>query len=156
MQDFLYKNCWLFGTEYINAEPQKMRGAHSRFDFYLERFNKTNDIVEIKLISDSIINQDDTISAKVIQAVDQLIEYMESTIAVAHSVPLSEEEEIKELRPRGIIIIGNDTSKNAIQKIHKWNYQLSRIQILTYSDVLKKGKTIIKNIEKTDSNIPEE
>lgn len=152
MQNFLYNNSWLFGTEYINAKPQKMRGANSRFDFYLERFNKTNDIVEIKLISDPIINKDGSISAKVIHAVDQIIDYMESTIAVAHSVPLSEEEEIKELRPRGIVIIGNDTSKKAVQKLHKWNYQLSKIHIITYSDVLKKGKTIIKNIEKKEDD----
>ena len=71
LQEFLYQNSWLLGTEYVSAEPQKLRGAHSKFDFYLERFNKTNDIVEIKLLSDAIINQDGTISAKVVQAVDQ-------------------------------------------------------------------------------------
>src|SRR3989344_7215505 len=71
LQEFLYQNSWLLGTEYVSAEPQKFRGAHSKFDFYLERFNKTNDIVEIKLLSDAIVNQDGTISAKVVQAVDQ-------------------------------------------------------------------------------------
>ena len=49
LQEFLYNHPWLFGTEYVNAEPQKLRGAHSKYDFYLERFNKTNDIVEIKI-----------------------------------------------------------------------------------------------------------
>lgn len=148
LQEFLYKNNWMFGTEYISSEPQKMRGAKSRFDFYLERFNKTNDIVEIKLLSDKIINQDGSISAKVIQAVDQLIDYLEKTISVAHSVPESEEEGIRELRPRGILIIGKDNSTEAKKKIYKWNYQLGHIHIYTYQDILEKAEALMANITK--------
>lgn len=150
LQDFLYNNPWLFGTEYLSAQPQKMVGAHSKFDFYLERFNKTNDIIEIKLISDPIINKDSSISARLIQAIDQLIEYLERAIASAHSVVISEEEGIKELRPRGILIIGKDDSENAKKKIHKWNYQMSHITILTYLDIILKAEALIKNIEKQD------
>src|SRR3989338_2864351 len=141
LQEFLYNNSWLFGTEYVNAQPQKLRGAHSKFDFYLERFNKTNDIVEIKLLSDAIINTDGIISAKVIQAVDQVIEYLESSVAAAHSSVISEEEGILELRPRGIVIIGKDASKESKQKLSKWNYRLTHIKILTYQDIVDMGET---------------
>lgn len=151
LQEFLYNNPWLFGTEYISAEPQKLRGAHSKFDFYLERFNKTNDIIEIKLLSDSIVNKDGTISAKVIQAVDQLIEYLESTSAAAHSTVISAEEEIKELRPRGIVIIGKDSSKEASIKLQKWNYRMNHINIMTYHDVLKKAEVVVENIERQEA-----
>ncbi len=147
LQDFLYNHSWLFGLEYITAEPQKLRGAHNKFDFYLERYNKTNDIVEIKLISDEIINTDGSISAKVIQAVDQLVNYMESAMAAANSTVISEEEGIKELRPRGIVIIGSDSTKNAIAKIQKWNYQLAHINIMTYEEILEQGNAIINSIE---------
>ncbi|MFA5176374.1 MAG: Shedu anti-phage system protein SduA domain-containing protein [Candidatus Nanoarchaeia archaeon] len=148
LQEFLYKNSWMLGTEYISSEPQKMRGARSRFDFYLERFNKTNDVVEIKLLSDKIINQDESISAKVIQAVDQLIDYLEKTISVAHSTTESEEEGIKELRPRGILIIGKDNSLEAKKKLNKWNYQFVHIHIYTYQDILEKAEALMKHIEK--------
>ncbi|MDD5163582.1 MAG: DUF4263 domain-containing protein [Candidatus ainarchaeum sp.] len=147
LQEFLYAHSWLFGLEYITAEPQKLRGAYSKFDFYLERYNKTNDIVEIKLISDEITNSDGSVSAKVIQAVDQLINYMESAIAAAHSTVIADEEGINELRPRGIVIIGNDATPEAVKKIRKWNYQLSHIKIMTYEEVLTQGKAIIDNIE---------
>jgi len=150
LQEFLYKHTWLLGTEYISAEPQKLRGAHSKFDFYLERFNKTNDIVEIKLLSDQIINKDGSISAKVIQAVDQLIDYLESSTAAAHSRVIGDEEGMRELRPKGIVIIGKDTEQNSIDKLHKWNFQLSRIHIMTYNDVLKKAESVIKHIEKQE------
>ncbi len=150
LQDVLYTHSWLLGTEYISAEPQKMRGAHSKFDFYLERFNKTKDIVEIKLISDSIINKDGSISAKVIQAVDQLIEYLESSVAAAHSSVISKEEGINELRPRGTVIIGKDQDEKAIEKLHKWSHQLSHIEIMTYYDVLERAKSVIKHIEKQE------
>lgn len=147
LQEFLYNHSWLFGLEYLTSQPQVLRGAHNKFDFYLERFNKTNDIVEIKLISDKIINEDGSISAKVIQAVDQLIEYMESSIAAAHSTVISEEEGIKELRPRGVVIIGNNAAEGTLIKLHKWNYQFAHIKIMTYQDLLEQGKAIIKNVE---------
>jgi hypothetical protein len=147
LQTFLYDHAWLFGTEYVNARPQVLRGAHSRFDFYLERFNKTNDIIEIKLASETIINRDGTISVHVIQAVDQIIEYMESSQAVAHSSVLSEEEGIKELRPRGIVIIGIDKSSEAQKKLHKWNYQFAHINILTYEDVLNRAESILQHLK---------
>lgn len=147
LQEFLYEHPWFFGTEYINAEPQKMRGVHNKFDFYLERFNKTNDIIEIKLLSDPILKKDGSISAKVIQAVDQLMKYMEGTIAAAHSRKISEEEGIYELRPRGIVIIGKDSSKEANEKLHMWNYQLAHIAILTYGDLVKKAQSLLKHIK---------
>jgi len=150
LQEFLYNHPWLFGTEYVNAEPQKLRGAHSRFDFYLERFNKTNDIVEIKLASDSVVNKDGSLSAKVSQAVDQLIEYMEKAQAVAHSAPLSKEEDIRELRPRGIVIIGSDTGPDTKEKLQKWNYQLAHITILTYKDVLGRAESVLKHLKNSD------
>ncbi len=147
LQEFLYKNSWMLGTEYISSEPQKMRGAKSIFDFYLERFNKTNDIVEIKLLSDKVINQDGSISAKVIQAVDQLIDYLEKTISVAHSATESEEEGIKELRPRGILIIGKDNSAESKKKLNKWNYQFAHIHIYTYQDIIDKAEALMNHIE---------
>jgi len=150
LQEFLYQHAWLFGTEYISAEPQKMRGALNKFDFYLERYNKTKDIVEIKLLSDQIINQNGNISTKVVQAIDQLIEYLESSTAAAHSTVISEEENIQELRPRGIVIIGKDNGKKAREKIHKWNYRLSHIQLLTYTDVLDRAESVIKHIERQE------
>lgn len=151
LQLFLYTHPWLFGTEYVNAEPQKLRGAHSKFDFYLERFNKTNDIVEIKLPSDNIINRDGSLSAKISQALDQLIEYMESSQAAAHSKVISEEESIHELRPRGLVIIGCDSGSDAKKKIQKWNYQFAHITILTYWDVLERAKIILQHL-KTEKN----
>ena len=152
LQKFLYENPWMFGAEYISSEPQKLRGAHSIFDFYLERYNKTKDIVEIKLLSDNIINRDNSICAKVIQAVDQLIGYMESSQAAAHSTVISEEEEIKELRPRGIIIIGKDNSPKAITKLRQWNYQFAHIKILTYQDILNKANALAKHLEMNSSS----
>ena len=151
LQEFLYNHSWLFGLEYLTSQPQVLRGAHNKFDFYLERFNKTNDIVEIKLISDKIINDDGSITAKVVQAVDQLIEYMESSIAAAHSTVISEEEGIKELRPRGVVVIGSNVTEGTSQKLHKWNYQFAHIKIMTYQDLLEQGRAIIHNVEGTNS-----
>lgn len=153
LQEFLYNHPWLFGTEYVNAEPQKLRGAHNRFDFYLERFNKTNDIVEIKLLSEPIITADGKLGAKVSQAVDQLIDYMEGAQAAAHSRVIAEEEGIYELRPRGIVIIGSDSSSGAKEKLQRWNYQFAHITILTYRDVLDRAHSVLRQLVERE-NLP--
>lgn len=152
LQKFLYSHSWIFGLEYITSEPQKLSGTNSKFDFYLERYNKTNDIVEIKLLSNKIVNKDGSISAVVVQAVDQIIGYMESSIATAHSRVRSEEEGIKELRPQGIVIIGSDKSDGAIKKLRQWNYQFAHIRLMTYEELLEQGKAIIEKIEVKDTH----
>ena len=78
---------------------------------------------------------------------DQLIEYMESSQVAAHSTVASEEEGIKELRPRGIVIIGIDTSNRASLKLQKWNYQFAHITILTYTDVHKRARVVLNHLQ---------
>lgn len=152
LQNFLTENTWLFGAEYASSEPKKMRGASNEFDFYLERYSGVNDVVEIKKISDDILRQDGKIGAKVIQAVDQCIDYMEETQAAAHSTVISDEEGIDELRPRGRIIIGYTDADNVKEKLEKWNYRLNNIRILTYRDILEKAENTVEKIKKEEDN----
>jgi hypothetical protein len=105
------------------------------------------------MASDALINKDGSLTAKVAQSADQLIDYMESSQAAAHSSVIAEEEGIRELRPRGILIIGNDTSPEAKRKLHKWNYQFAHITILTYSDVLERAKGVVKHLKSTKTKL---
>jgi hypothetical protein len=148
LQDFLKQNPWLFGAEYASSEPKKMRGAENEFDFFLERYNGVNDIIELKRISDSILRSSDgKIAAKVTRAVDQCIGYMKQTIAASHNSVISEQEGIEELRPRGVIIIGHDASKDAKEKLEDWNYRLNNIEIMTYNDIYDKAENTLEKIK---------
>lgn len=150
LQTFLKNNPWLLGAEYANFQPKKIAGSKNEFDFYLERYNGVNDIIEIKKISDDILREDNRLHSKVIQAVDQCIDYMEYTTAAAHSTVISRQEKITELHPRGKVIIGHNTSGRAREKLKRWNYRLNNIQILTYKDIFSKAKTMIKKIKKEE------
>lgn len=145
LQEFLKERPWIFGHEYTNSEPQKEAGSMDKFDFYLEKYNGTNDVIEIKKVSDPILKSDGELRAKVVQAVDQCIEYLSTTKEISHSTSRSRKEEIEELRPHGKIIIGNDASEEAKRKIDKWNYELSHIDIFTYEKLLKRAGTTLES-----------
>jgi len=147
LQQFLKERPWIFGYEYTNSEPQKQAGSMDQFDFYLERYNGTSDIIEIKKVTDPILKSDGQLRAKVVQAVDQCIEYLWTTKGISHSTSRSREEEVEELRPRGKIIIGNDASEEAKRKIDKWEYQLNNIEIFTYQELLNKAETTLENFK---------
>lgn len=148
LQEFLKENPWLFGAEYASSEPKKLRGADNEFDFFLERYNGVNDIIELKRISDDILRSSDgKIAAKVTRAVDQCIGYIKQTIAASHNSVISEQEGIEELRPRGVIIIGHDASEEAEEKLDDWNYRLNNIEIMTYNDIYDKAENTLEKIK---------
>jgi flagellar biosynthesis chaperone FliJ len=148
LQEFLKENPWLFGAEYASSEPKKLRGAENEFDFFLERYNGVNDIIELKRISDDILRSSDgKIAAKVTRAVDQCIGYMKQTIAASHNSVISEQEGIEELRPRGVIITGHDASEETEEKLEDWNYRLNNIEIMTYNDIYDKAQNTLEKIK---------
>lgn len=151
-QEFLKENPWLFGTEYADTQPKKLAGSDSEFDFYLTRYDNKNVIIELKRISDDILRKDGSIRSDVVQAVDQCMGYMEKTQAIAHSTQLSEDEDIEERRPRGIIVIGHDTSEDAKEKLKSWSYSLNNIELMTYSTLLSKATTTLENLQEDKNN----
>ena len=94
--------------------------------FYLERFNKTNDIVEIKPASDAIVNKDESLSAKVSQAVDQPIEYMESSQTGWRTARLPPKKKVSVSYVQEALLLSgmiqapspSETSKNGITNSH--------------------------------------
>lgn len=151
-QTFLKENSWLFGVEYAGSEPKKLATSSSEFDFYLTRYDDKNVIIELKRISDPILTNDGELRAHVSKAVDQCMGYMEDTQAVSHSKPISETEDIEELRPRGIIVIGYDATDEAKEKLQTWNHTLNNVRIMTYSDLLSKAETTLENIKEDDGD----
>jgi hypothetical protein len=146
IQEFLTKKRWIFGPEYHNVEPKKPAGSKSKFDFYLEDYKGKGTIVELKLPSDSIFskNEEYGLSPKCAESLGQLIRYIETTIAIAHSKEMSRIEKITETKPLGFLIIGRTKDEREIKRLETLNFYFHRsIEILSYDMLLKRAKVFL-------------
>lgn len=160
LQYFLEKNTWLFGQEYLETQPKyfnQFKLSDSRFDFMLQRYDTFYDIFEIKKADASIISaeelSDETIipsrenpvSSAVKNAISQMIRYLE---LVGERKNDLKKEGIYLHKPKGIIIMGRSSNRKQQEAIKTFGYYLNHIEILTYDDLLEKGKTFVRIIEK--------
>jgi hypothetical protein len=146
LQDFLSKHPWFLGLEYETADPQKI-GVKKRYDFYMQRYDGYADIVEIKKANENLFGKKGKMSATLSSAIQQLIEYIDDAILEGDSKRISKKLTINFLKPKGILIIGKGT-KDEIDKLKILADYFHNIEILTYSELLKRGKQIIKNLQK--------
>jgi len=146
LQEFLENHTWFLGLYYKDFHTQKTSGM-GRFDFYLKRFDGSEEIVELKRPDAKFMNADGTISAEFAKALDQLLKYFDDVIAISSSVRISKYFGISEFYPRGIIVFGYKPDNKTKEFINRWKNSL-RIEILTYDQILTKIRTAIRNLEK--------
>lgn len=145
LQEFLSKRTWLLGLEYENSEPQKI-GIKKRYDFYVEKYDGYADIIEIKKPGESLFNKSGKMSKYFTDALQQLIEYIDEAIVEGDSKRISKKLKINFLKPKGILIIGRKKKEEA-EKTEHLAYYFHHITLLTYDDILERGKKIIENLE---------
>ena len=118
------------------------------------------DILEIKLPTMEVITSDPshvgshTWSSDTNKAIGQVVTYL-SDIELYQ---LHLKEEIKRvyglylylIKPRAVILIGNKDGWTSEQHkaLRKLNYSLHGIEVLTYTDLQKRGEAIIENYSK--------
>ena len=160
IQQFLEKNTWLFGAEYMETQPiyfSQFGFSNSRFDFLLQRYDTFFDIIEIKRADAPLLNlkesssEDNIPSRKVPVSVDlknvisQMIGYLELV-----------NEKKNELRkkgvfihkPKGKIIIGRALTTKEKRAIKTVGSYLNQIEIMTYDDLIERGNVFVEIIEK--------
>jgi hypothetical protein len=144
LQSFLKTNTWLLGLEYEHSTPQK-GGLKSRYDFYVERYDGYADIVEIKKPSTEIFDKKGKLTKNFGSALQQLIEYIDEANYAGDSKTVSKKMEFQFLKPKGILIIGRTQDQ---EKLKNLKYYFHNIEILTFDDVLQRGKTVIASLQK--------
>ena len=149
LQIFLSKRPWLLGLEYENSQPQKI-GVKKRYDFYVEKYDSYADIIEIKKSKENLFNKNGKMSKVLTDAIQQLIEYIDEAIVEGDSKRISKKLKINFLKPKGILIIGRKNVDK--EKLEHLSYYFHNIEILTYDDILERGKIIVKNLEKKSSS----
>lgn len=144
LQKFLAKLPWLLGLEYENSKPQKIAPGQ-RYDFYVEKYDGYADIIEIKKPNDAIFDNEGKITRTFSKALQQLISYIDDALLYADSKRLTKNLNFNFLKPKGILIIGRTQDKDKLKTLE---YYFHHIEILTYDDVLERGKTILNHLRK--------
>lgn len=156
-QNWIYKNNWLFGINYQEPiEKQKINISGSMPDYLFPTIDGFLDILEIKLPSEAIILDDPshpgsyrwcTETNKAIgQVVNYLINIELYQLHLTQEINRAYKTSLSIIKPRAFILIGSQQgwSKEKIEALRKLNYSLHGIEVLTYSDLIKRGNEIVQ------------
>ncbi len=145
LQLFLSNHPWLLGLEYETSDPQKIAPGQ-RYDFYLEKYDGYADIVEIKKANENIFDKNGKVTSIFSKSIQQLITYIDDALYYGDNKRLSEKMKFNFLKPKGILIIGKNQDED---KLKNMTYYFHNINILTYDDILKRGKIVLKHLQGT-------
>ena len=164
-QNWIYENNWLFGIQYQLPIQKEQIGFDNIPDFLFPTLDGFIDILEIKLPTANVIVSDPSHpgsyswSSETNRAIGQVINYI-------HQMELNQlqlKERITEeygdlynttiftIKPRAYILIGqsDDWSTGKKQAFRKLNYALHGIEVLTYTDLIIRGKSVISLVKVT-------
>lgn len=155
-QEWIYKNNWLFGIQYGDPIGHPKVGFRSILDYLFPTPDGFIDILEIKKPTHEVIKEDTSHpgayswSGEANRAIGQVVNYL-------HEIELHQLEITQQLRrehslilstikPRAFILIGKSDywSEAEREAFRKLNHSLHGIEVLTYTDLLKRGENLIK------------
>jgi len=156
-QNWIYKNNWLFGINYQEPiEKQKINISGSMPDYLFPTIDGFLDILEIKLPSEAVIIDDSSHPGsyrwcpETNRAIGQVVNYLNNIelyqLHLTQEINRAYKTSLSIIKPRAYILIGNQQSwpKEKIEALRKLNYSLHGIEVLTYSDLIKRGNEIVQ------------
>jgi len=146
VQNFLEENTWIFGAEYVEVIPKKALSHKYVVDFLLQRFDRSWEIVELKLPTEDIFTSQMNITAKVTSAIGQIQKAQEFMVKNYEFLKTNENMEV--FKPSGVLVIGNRLSNEERERLEVINKSYSDITIATYQDLLQKARKQVELIEK--------
>lgn len=152
-QKWIYKNNWLFGINYKKPiEKTKINVSGIIPDYLFPTLDGFVDVLEIKLPDDEVILEDTSHpgswkwTSETNKAIGQVVNYLGEIdrlrLEIERNIKVKYRYEISLLKPRAYILIGNSTSwlPNKKEGLRKMNHALHGIEILTYKDLLDRGR----------------
>lgn len=146
IQGFLKENTWIFGAEYIKVKPKMALSHNFVVDFLLQRFDRSWEVIELKLPTEDIFTSQMNITAKVTSAIGQIQKAQEFTVKNYEFLKTNENMEV--FKPSGVLVIGNRLSNEERERLEVINKSYSDITIATYQDLLQKARKQVELIEK--------
>jgi len=158
-QAWIYENNWIMGVQYSRPIQKQQVGFSNIPDYLFPTMDGFLDILEIKKPEHEVIREDASHtgsfawSSECNKAIGQVTNYLYEM--ELHQLELKDKinKRYRELlgrnvyiiRPRAFIIIGRSADWNAeyIEALRKLNHTLHGIEIITYSDLTRRGEHII-------------
>jgi len=147
-QNWIEKNIWTLGIEYIKNHPARKIGIKSESDLIMETTDGFIDLIELKRPKFELFAFDENHesyypSKELSKVIGQCMQYLK--ILDNYKLNLEKEYKFKLLRPRIKIIVGrshkfNDEQYEALRML---NSNLNHIQIISYDYLLQCGANII-------------
>lgn len=155
-QAWIYKNNWLFGANYKEPlEKQKINLGGCMPDYLFPTVDGFVDILEIKLPTHDVIKQDSSHRGSWIwskdtnKAIGQVVNYLGEIerlrLEIEKNILSAKQGSVSILKPRAYILIGQSIQWEQDQKegLRKLNGALHGIEVITYTDLLNRGKSFI-------------
>lgn len=161
-QRWIYENNWLFGIHYQTPIEKEKVGFDSIPDYLFPTWDGYIDILEIKKPTEEVIKKDSSHpgsymwSSKSNEAIGQVVNYINEVDLNKYILRERIEnkyphlKDIITIKPRAFILIGKSDSMARKDKeaLHKLNYSLHGIEVITYTDLLNRGNKIIEMYQK--------
>ena len=157
-QKWIYTHNWLFGANYQPPiEKQKINITGIMPDYLFPTLDGFIDILEIKLPSFDVIEEDKdhkgswVWSKRANYAIGQVVNYLSEIdrlrFEIEKQIYTAYQKEISMLKPRAFILIGQKEGwlKSKKEGLRKLNHSLHGIEIITYSDLVKRGEMFIES-----------
>lgn len=158
-QEWIYKNIWLFGTNYFKALPKKKVGFNEIPDYLFLTTDGFLDVLEIKVPNNDVIKTDVNHTGSyywdsdLSKTIGQVINYLYQIELHQLEIPKNLKKHkinILAVKPRAIILIGrsNKWKEEEKEAFRKLNFSLHGIEVLTYDNLLERGNNLIKIYDK--------
>lgn len=152
-QNWIENNLWVFGIEYIKHHDARKIALFSEGDLLMESLDGYLDLIELKRPKHTLLKFDDSHKChyphnELSIVLGQSLFYLQKLSE--YKLNIENEYKTKVLMPRVKIIIGNssDFDENQLHCLRMINSDLSSIQIISYSDLVKYGYLLIESYEK--------
>ena len=155
-QSWIYNNRWLFGTQYGQIIQKEKVGFDNIPDFLLLTADGFLDVLEIKKPSSPVLVDDSSHqgnyrwSSETSEALAQANNYLDHTnsnhLAISQRIREKYNLEINAIKPRAIILIGKSDkwSNKKRECFRSLNRLLHGVEVVTYTDLLRRGQNLIK------------
>lgn len=156
-QEWIYDNNWLFGVNYREPiEKEKINFVGSKPDYLFPTVDGFIDILEIKLPDDRVLLPDvghpgawkwtNTCNIAIGQVVNYLDHIEMHRESLENHFRRNYDISVSLIKPRAYILIGDsskDWDSKKVGALRNMNFALHQIEVLTYADLVERGKSYI-------------
>src|SRR3989344_3755581 len=155
-QTWIYSRNWMFGSYYLKPIEKQRVGLDSIPDYLFPTIDGFLDILEIKLPTQDVIQEDNSHSgsymwtSKSSGAIGQVVTYLSeielNQLMLQQKIKEKYDLDLNVLKPRAYVLIGNNDgwSQSKKRAFRTLNYSLHGIEVLTYSDLKNRANQIVK------------